>query len=312
MQPHGLPHPHPLADRDRSRLSVGADDRPHEEVAALVLGPVLVDDEPEQQPGRRELLLVVGSRAAITSPSRSMAGLPASSADHVGLRGRDRHLRADTGAAPWETHGQHLAPRKRARRPRRPCGPRRPATATRRPAAEALARPPSTGRAGALARAAASSASAGKLYGSQSTISDSSVAPRRGRLGQRFRQAEQAKALGVALRRRSGCVCELGAGQRGRPDDDAGRLLDLAARRRPSPPAPQPIRCRGSRRSCTSERSHCHGRGVARRRRQGQVAGRIEAARARVRAASANASTVSKLSEAPTEVLTVEVSPTTR
>ena len=48
---------------------------------------------------------------------------------------------------------------------------------------------------------------------------------------------------------------ELGFRQRGGPDDDAGRLLELAP---PAtvPPAPQPISVRGSSRSCTSERSH--------------------------------------------------------
>src|SRR5436190_12117074 len=37
LKPHGLPDAHRLADRDRARLAVRTDDRPDQEVAALVL-----------------------------------------------------------------------------------------------------------------------------------------------------------------------------------------------------------------------------------------------------------------------------------
>ena len=52
-----LPDPDPLADRERPGVGVGADDRPDEEIAALVLGLVLVDHQTEHQALGREPLL---------------------------------------------------------------------------------------------------------------------------------------------------------------------------------------------------------------------------------------------------------------
>ena len=59
VQPNRLPDPDGLPDRDRTGLTVGADDRPHEKVPALVLGPVLVDDEADQHSRDGELALVL-------------------------------------------------------------------------------------------------------------------------------------------------------------------------------------------------------------------------------------------------------------
>ena len=57
---HRLPDADALADGDRAGLPVGAGDRPDEEVAALVLGTVLVDHDAEQHPGGDRLALVRG------------------------------------------------------------------------------------------------------------------------------------------------------------------------------------------------------------------------------------------------------------
>ena len=106
MQPHGLAHSDRLADRDRSRLSVGTDDRPHQEVASLVLGAVLVDDQPDQHTRRRHPpLFFWEGRDHLAEPLHRR--LACELADHVGLGGRDRHLRADR-ARPLGDAGQHL------------------------------------------------------------------------------------------------------------------------------------------------------------------------------------------------------------
>ena len=56
-----------VADRERARFGVGADDVAHEEVAAAELGLVLVDDETDVQPVTEQLALVV-ARLAARSP----------------------------------------------------------------------------------------------------------------------------------------------------------------------------------------------------------------------------------------------------
>ena len=59
MEAHGLADAHALADRD-GPLVVGADIGAHEEVAALVLGAVLVDHDARADALRRQRLLVLG------------------------------------------------------------------------------------------------------------------------------------------------------------------------------------------------------------------------------------------------------------
>src|SRR5262249_58743501 len=49
MKSERLPDAYALADVDRPRVGVTSDDAPHQEVAALVLGLVLVDDDAGEQ-----------------------------------------------------------------------------------------------------------------------------------------------------------------------------------------------------------------------------------------------------------------------
>src|SRR5712692_5682072 len=55
-----LPDPDAVAERERAGRLVGAQETAHEEVAGLVLGPVLVDHEPGKEPARGERLLLGG------------------------------------------------------------------------------------------------------------------------------------------------------------------------------------------------------------------------------------------------------------
>ncbi len=59
---HGLADGHLVADRERARLLVGAQDVAHQEVPARELGLVLVDDEAHVQTVAEEIALVVGGR----------------------------------------------------------------------------------------------------------------------------------------------------------------------------------------------------------------------------------------------------------
>ena len=94
VQAHGLTDPHLLADRDGAGLAIGADDRPDEEVAALVLGPVLVDHDSDQHPLGDLAALGFGQiRDHLADP---LQGRPEGElGDHVALGRRDRHLLTD-------------------------------------------------------------------------------------------------------------------------------------------------------------------------------------------------------------------------
>ena len=126
------PDPDPLAERDRRRLGIGADDRPDQEVAALVVGLVLVDHDAEHQPLRRELAARRRRASPIASRRRSIAGFEASSSITLPSRAGDRHLRADRRRALRDAGHERGRPRA-SRRPRRRRARRRRGRATPSP-----------------------------------------------------------------------------------------------------------------------------------------------------------------------------------
>ena len=87
LEADGLTDPNLLADRDRARLAVRADDRPDQEVAPLVLGPVLVDDDPDQDSRGGQLALVLRERGDHLAQALHR-GLSGELADHVRLGAR--------------------------------------------------------------------------------------------------------------------------------------------------------------------------------------------------------------------------------
>jgi hypothetical protein len=106
LEPDRLAHPHLLADRDRPRLAVRPDDRSHQEVPPVVLGPVLVDHQPDEDARRGELPL--GLRQGGDHLAESLhRRLPRQLADHVRLRSGDRHLRPHRAGALGDA-GEHL------------------------------------------------------------------------------------------------------------------------------------------------------------------------------------------------------------
>ena len=95
MQPDGLTDADALADGDRPLALVDPDERPHQEVAALVIGAVLVDDDADQETLGGERLLgcgqLVGDR--LHHPvERRLAG---QLLDHVLVGSGHDHLGAD-------------------------------------------------------------------------------------------------------------------------------------------------------------------------------------------------------------------------
>ena len=127
-----LADPDPLADGEAAAVGVGAEDRADEEVAALVGGLVLVDDDPEHQAlgGQR---LLAGVELADRLAQALDRGLRGELRDHVAVRGRDRHLGPDRGRALRDARdhpdagearsdratGEHLPVAKQRRRPGR-------------------------------------------------------------------------------------------------------------------------------------------------------------------------------------------------
>ena len=109
LQPHGLADADALADRDRAGLGVGGEDPAHEEVAALVVGLVRVDDEAEEQPLHGQARAPSGERLVTASWRRAIAGLPASSSITfpspavIAISG-------PTGRAPCDTHAATRTP----------------------------------------------------------------------------------------------------------------------------------------------------------------------------------------------------------
>ena len=95
-------------------LRVGADDRADEEVAALVVGLVLVDHDPQHQPRRATSSCSRSSSDAIASRSRSIAGRLASSSITL-PSAAVIVISGPTGAAPCETQGSIATPDERAR-----------------------------------------------------------------------------------------------------------------------------------------------------------------------------------------------------
>src|SRR6266545_4485591 len=172
------------------------------------------------------------------------------------------------------------------------------------PANEALARPPSIGMWGLVRSSAASSSSAGKLNGSQSTSRDSSAAG--------FSSTASARDSGSPSSRkpsasRSAVTCIVSSSAPGRDAPQTTTPGVSSSSRPPArvPPAPQPISALGSSRSWTSESSHfAMPRCWPDANTTARSHGGSRPARARP-AASAAASTVSKLSDAPTEARTV-------
>ena len=148
------------------------------------------------------------------------------------------------GVAPWETHGiTATPPRLAATAPAASTSPSRKSDAE--PAAAALDSPPSTGMPGRASFSDSSSASALNVYGSASTKSTSprssgsgkpdSANPSSPRLASRWWVAISAPGAARAHTAAPGPVS--------------------SSRPAPStPPAPQPIKKRGSRRSWTVER----------------------------------------------------------
>ena len=99
MEAQRLADAHRLADRQRARFLVHADEPAHQVVAAPVLGTVLVDHEAgEYAAVGREPLLLVGQRSkvALEPLERGFAG---ELEDDVALGARDHRVAADRGAA---------------------------------------------------------------------------------------------------------------------------------------------------------------------------------------------------------------------
>ena len=160
-------------DGNRARAPIGAQHAAHEEVALQVVGLAAVDHDADQQPGRHQRALGIGS-SPITSSIVWIAGLAGQLEDHVVLGGGDRHLAAERSRALGDAR-QHLhalqadadgallqdalarnsAPRRRA------CAP--------------LDTPPRTGTPGASRARPSSTASVGNEYGSESMISPASA-----------------------------------------------------------------------------------------------------------------------------------------
>jgi CheY-like chemotaxis protein len=94
----GLPDPRAVPERERACRLVGAEQAAHEEVADLVLGPVLVDHEPGQQPvrGERLFLEAEGADFAAQTLERRLSG---QLVDEVALAARDHRLAPDRPAA---------------------------------------------------------------------------------------------------------------------------------------------------------------------------------------------------------------------
>ena len=92
------PDPHRLAEHERARRLVGAEETTHEEVAGVVLGPVLVDHEPDQEPARGERLLLGGEGGDLRAQAleRRLAG---ELVEDVALAASDHRLVSDRPAA---------------------------------------------------------------------------------------------------------------------------------------------------------------------------------------------------------------------
>ena len=95
----GLADPHHLAEHECSRGLVGAEEAAHEEVAGLVLGPVLVDHEPDHEPARGERPLFGGKRGDLRAQAlkRRLAG---ELVEDVVLAAGDHRLPYDRPAVP--------------------------------------------------------------------------------------------------------------------------------------------------------------------------------------------------------------------
>ena len=259
VQAHDLADAHALAGRDRPRLLVGADDRAHEEVAAPVLGLVLVDHDAEHHPVAHQLALaLVERRDRLARGARAPGGSRAPrsrcpSAAVIVISG-------PTGAAPWETQGSSGDARRASTRPR----PRR----ARRRRGTGVPEPGDRG-----AREAAEHGQPGAL----------GVQPRQQRLGREavgvgehdqrvaelaaVGQAADLEAVASPARRVKWCVAISASGRRQRPDDRARPLLDLAPAGDDAagPAADQAAPARVARGPRTG--STWRGRGAARRRR---------------------------------------------
>ena len=98
VEPHRLADADLLANGDRAAVLVDAEHAPHEKVAALVLGLVLVDDEPGEHTLRSEALfpLVQLGELGLEPLERRLAG---QLADQVVLCVGDYGFATDRGAA---------------------------------------------------------------------------------------------------------------------------------------------------------------------------------------------------------------------
>jgi hypothetical protein len=94
----GLADAHRLAEHERARGLVGAEETAHQEVADVVLGPVLVDHQPDQEPARGERLLLGGEGGDLGAQAleRRLAG---ELVDAVALTAGDHRIVSDRPAA---------------------------------------------------------------------------------------------------------------------------------------------------------------------------------------------------------------------
>ena len=98
LELHGLTDVDLLADRERAGRLVDAEQVAHEEVAALEVETVLVDDEAEVQPVAHELAVFVGRRLNdLLQPIHRR--LPGELVREIALGARDRERLADRAAA---------------------------------------------------------------------------------------------------------------------------------------------------------------------------------------------------------------------
>ena len=221
------------------RLGVGADDRADEEVAALVLGLVLVDHDPEHQAARRRARCSRGSSSAIASRSRSIAGARGELARSRFRRAAVIVISGPTGVAPCETHGEHR------RRPRQRAGDRAPGEHV----AVAEQRAPSRRRRRSPARRAPASRARSSFSAREQRLGrervgigeqDQAASPSSSVVGQPLDARALGRRLGAEVV--GGDVARPAATPPRRPRPGPPRSR---GRRPTTPPAPQPISARG-------------------------------------------------------------------
>ena len=292
-----LPDPDPLADRERPGVGVGADDRPDEEIAALVLGLVLVDHQAEHQALGREPLLArveIADRLSQALDRRARGEL----VDQVAGGRGDRHLRANRG------------------RPLRDAGNQQDAGQRAGDGAGVEHVPVSKqcrGAAGGGAREATEHREPGTAL---VQITQQGLGTERVRVGEQDQRLAEPLAVGQPAERdavlgRLGLEMvgdDPGPGSGQGPDDGAGPP-SISRPPPTTPPAPHPISDAGASRPCTSERIGlaCPMCGApANTSAKSQLPPRPRAAAS---AASENAATGSISSETPTAMLTAMAEP---